>query len=179
MNLKELALLCCITLTVLAENGAAAGTLSDEYILAEAKTFASLVGEGRFVAAAGRFDPALAKVMDASKLRVAWQTSTKALGEFVRVSDASVKSDSRHQTVVVTCEFEKQLADLEVRFSPGGRVITFYLFTSRESPSSRIQSIHEKDRNIGPWVLCIGVVGLAACLLTTLRIVRNKKRGKA
>ncbi len=192
-------LIYCLALTVLTGSGAGSETLSDEYILAEAKTFGSFIGKGEFEAAADRFSPALAKVMDASKLRIAWQTSTKTLGKFVGVSDASVRAGSRYQTAVVTCEFEKQLADLEVRFSSNGRVMTFYLINCRERPpgyehnktllkvapnggvpqSSSTQGTHEKDRNVGPWVLCVAVVGLVSCLLTALLIVSRKKRRKA
>lgn len=96
-------------------------------ILKVAKEFATLLGNERFETATNMFEPALARTMDAKKLETAWSASAKQRGAFRKVREVREQPGARNAAVFVTCEFEKAIMNLEIRFGSTGQVQTFYL----------------------------------------------------
>ena len=96
-------------------------------ILEVAKEFATLLGNERFETATNMFEPALARTMDAKKLETAWSASAKQRGAFRKIREVREQPGARNAAVFVTCEFEKAIMNLEIRFGSTGRVQTFYL----------------------------------------------------
>lgn len=99
----------------------------DEATLKDAGEFATLLVNERFEAATDMFEPALVEVMDARKLEAAWRASAKQRGTFRRILEVRGQAGTRQPTVLVVCEFEKVVMNLEVRLGSTRRVLTFYL----------------------------------------------------
>jgi len=108
-------------------NGANESPATNAGRLKDAEAFASLLAHERFEAATRMFDPALAKAMDAKTLETAWRASAKRRGAFRKIREVRRQPDTRRATVMVTCEFEQAVVNLEVRFASTGGVLTFYL----------------------------------------------------
>ena len=108
-------------------NGANESPATDERRLKEAQAFASLLAREQFEAAAGMFEPALAQAMDAQKLEIRWRASEKRRGAFRKIREVREQPDARGVSVLVTCEFQKAVVNLQVRFGSTGRVLSFFL----------------------------------------------------
>jgi hypothetical protein len=136
----------------------AADDKAQDHFMVEAKAFAELLKQRDFDAAVDKFDPRLAKVMDAGKLKTAWDQQIPSLGRFKRVLDVSVVNAEP----VVLCEFDQRLMDLQVRFAPDGSIMWFYLKPHRSAPPTGAISAPAVDKtlSVGPWAMGLAFAAL-------------------
>jgi len=107
-------------------------------VSAAGREFVSLLAAGKYEEAAGFVDPddpKVATVLDAAKLREAWEGLDDEMGPFREQLGARTGRQLQYEYAVVTCAFEKATVDVRVVYSPNGKVSGLWYEPSRGAPA--------------------------------------------
>lgn len=107
--------------------------------------FIKLLAEGDFSRATENFDAAMEKAAPAEKLSQIWGSLVNQYGQFNKQLDTQTKRISIYEAVVVTCEFEKMLVDLQVTFNSAGQISGFHIVNTR--PKADLQEPSDTNNN--------------------------------
>lgn len=100
---------------------------SDNELIAVGREVAEALTQGNFDAAAAKFDPKMKAAMSAQMWNQAWSGAEAKLGAFQKITGERVSQVQGNDVVLVTCQFERGKADLQIALNASRQVSGIYI----------------------------------------------------
>lgn len=102
-------------------------------IIPLAQEFIELVVKEDFAAAEQRLDATMKDAMPAAKLEEGWKSLLAEVGPFKRQGDARAENSGKHDSVFVTCEFEKATLNVKIVFNDEKQISGLWFVSGKSS----------------------------------------------
>ena len=87
-----------------------------------AKTFVTLLRDGKYAEATQMFDPQMAAAFPTSKMQATWEGLVQQAGAFKEIKGVKMADEGGYRIAYVTCDFAQTPLDLKVVFGKDGRI---------------------------------------------------------
>ena len=120
-----------------------------------AKEFIQLLTNGDFSKAAENFDGAMKKAAPPENLRQVWDSLVTQYGQFEKQLDRRIKTILIYKAIIVTCQFEKAIVDLQVTYNTSKEISGFHILSTRSKNSYQVpdyiksKSFSEQEIKVG------------------------------
>ena len=89
---------------------------------AAARTFTGLLQECKYTEATAMFEPQMAAVMSADKLKATMETLAQQVGALKGIKGVRLTNESGYRIAYVTCDFTRTPLDMKIVFDAQGRI---------------------------------------------------------